>query len=471
MLRVSFLLLLIFNIPSELHAEQRIALLIGNQGYSSAIGRLANPHNDVGLLEKALKTINFEVHVVRDAGLSALHLAVNSHVRRVRAAGANAVGFLYYSGHGAQDATTAVNYIIPIDATSTEDTELWDQSLRLNEITRKLKSEADNATHFVVIDACRNALKLKHTGSRALAQSKGFVPLREERGMLIAYATAEGELASDTGSGSGPYAQVLAEEIVKPGIEAVTMFRRVQLRVRASIGQEPWLGFGALGEVNLGGTATFLPPLNSYEQQAELAFWATVKDSNDRGVVQTYLVRYPHGSFSDVAFALIEKLQREEEQRTRAVREEERKRHEQVAALANVPKIDPRELTRSLQFELKRIGCFTGQVNGQFDNKTRDAVSEFGKITTKEVSSKEPTIELVKLVRTFERRVCPLQCATNERPEGEQCVRIVCVSGQTPKNGVCPEPPAAPAKKGASDPGSPSLGSNCFTFQGRHFCQ
>ena len=60
--------------------------------------------------------------------------------------------------------------------------------------------------------------------------------------MLIAYATAEGELASDVGAGvAGPYAKVLAEEIVKPGVEAVTMFRRVQVRVRSTIGQGPSL--------------------------------------------------------------------------------------------------------------------------------------------------------------------------------------------------------------------------------------
>ena len=39
-----------------------------------------------------------------------------------------------------------------------------------------------------------------------------------------------GELASDLGAGAGPYAKVLAEEIIKPGIEAVYMFRRVQVR-------------------------------------------------------------------------------------------------------------------------------------------------------------------------------------------------------------------------------------------------
>jgi transcriptional regulator with XRE-family HTH domain len=65
-------------------------------------------------------------------------------------------GFFYYSGHGASDGST--NYLIPVDVKTTESAELWDQSLRLNEITRKLKVEAGNATHFVVFDACRNTL-------------------------------------------------------------------------------------------------------------------------------------------------------------------------------------------------------------------------------------------------------------------------------------------------------------------------
>jgi hypothetical protein len=69
--------------------------------------------------------------------------------------------------------------------------------------------------------------------------------------MLVAYATAEGELASDLGRGAGPYAKVLAEEIVKPGIEAVVMFRAVQRRARATIHQEPYPGFSALDDGTL----------------------------------------------------------------------------------------------------------------------------------------------------------------------------------------------------------------------------
>ena len=98
---------------------------------------------------------------------------------------------------------------------TTETGELWGQSLRLTEITRKLKAEAGNATHFVVFDACRNTLRLTQPGSRAIVQSKGFIPVAQENGILIAYATAEGELASDVGAGAEPYAKVLAEEIVK----------------------------------------------------------------------------------------------------------------------------------------------------------------------------------------------------------------------------------------------------------------
>src|SRR5215468_5373052 len=217
-------------------------------------GRLANPHNDVALLEQTLKCLGFEVVTLRDAGLGALNRAVNGYARWVQAARSGAVGFFYYSGHGASDGGT--NYLIPVDVQTTETGELWDQSLRLTEITRKLTAEAGKATHFVVFDACRNTLKLTRPGSRALVQSKGFVPATQENGMLIAYATAEGELASDVGAGAGPYAKVLAEEIVKTGIEAVVMFRAVQRRVRAAIRQEPYLGFNALGDVYLAGRPT-----------------------------------------------------------------------------------------------------------------------------------------------------------------------------------------------------------------------
>ena len=48
-------------LPSIAWAEKRVALLIGNQGYANEIGKLANSHKDVALLEKTLKDLHFHV--------------------------------------------------------------------------------------------------------------------------------------------------------------------------------------------------------------------------------------------------------------------------------------------------------------------------------------------------------------------------------------------------------------------------
>ena len=233
---------------STARAEPRIALLIGNQSYAAEIGPLVNTHTDVTILGNVLKQLGFRLTIVRDAGLARLHQELNAYARQLRQAGPDAVGFLYYSGHGA--ANGGINYLIPVDVQSSTDPALWDQSLRLTEITHKLRAEAGNATHFVIFDACRNNLNLRKVGTRALLQPKGFVPVHQEPGMLIAYSTAENELASD----AGIYAKLLAEEIVKPDIEAVAMFRVVQRRTRAAINQEPWLGFSAIGDIYLAST-------------------------------------------------------------------------------------------------------------------------------------------------------------------------------------------------------------------------
>jgi hypothetical protein len=304
---------LVLFIPSVAHAEKRLALLIGNETYAPAIGALANPHNDVAILETALKSLGFEVDVVRDVGLGGMTRAVNAYARRVQAAGPDAIGFFYYSGHGAADGNT--NYLIPIDVKTTETGELWDQSLRLSTITRQLKSEAGNATHFVVFDACRNTLKLTKPGSRAVVQAKGFVPVAQENGMLIAYATAEGELASDMGASAGPYANVLAEEIVKPGIEAVVMFRTVQRRVRAVIRQEPYLGFSALGDVYLAGRSMQPPqPKPATYTRVEIAqFCQSIAANPSISVVNSLLRTYKGTPMQDCVEARLAELKKQVE--------------------------------------------------------------------------------------------------------------------------------------------------------------
>ena len=99
--------------------------------------------------------------------------------------------------------------------------------MELRDVIDKLSTSAPNATHYVVFDACRDELQLKPSTSKGMGQrssEKGFVPMAQTAGLLIAYSTAPTKTASDEGEKGGPYARVLAEELVRPGIKSVAVF-------------------------------------------------------------------------------------------------------------------------------------------------------------------------------------------------------------------------------------------------------
>ena len=204
-------------------------------------------------------------------------------------------GDIYYAGHGAANPDTKINYLIPVDVANAEDDELWTNSINLNRVVESLREQAPSATHYVVFDACRNELNLTQKGKRVLV-ARGFVPLAYTPGVMIAYATAPGKTASDAGVGAGIYAKALAEEIVKPGLEAVTMFRRVALRVNREIGQDPWMAASTLPEVYLAGEAAMPPPPPAPPSQPQLGeaalAWASIKDSTDIRDIEAYRRQY-----------------------------------------------------------------------------------------------------------------------------------------------------------------------------------
>jgi hypothetical protein len=108
--------------------------------------------------------------------------------------------------------------------------------------------------------------------------------------------------------------------LMTPGVEAVTMFRNVQLRVKQTIGQDPWLSFPSLPAIYFAGSK---PP-----KIVELTFWNSVKNSTNPAVMNTYLQRYPNGEFARTARALIERY--EQQRQAEAGRQDERSRQEEM---------------------------------------------------------------------------------------------------------------------------------------------
>src|SRR5262245_1728678 len=129
-------------------AEKRIALLIGNRAYDASVGALKNPHNDIALVGQALAEQGFEIlPPIKDARRSAILGGVRELARKLTTAGAGAIGFLYYSGHGAAEKDTNVNYQIPVDAKEPGTVAFWDESLKLDDILK-------------LLDGARSAAKL-----------------------------------------------------------------------------------------------------------------------------------------------------------------------------------------------------------------------------------------------------------------------------------------------------------------------
>lgn len=235
-------------------AETRIALIIANGAYSGQVlARLDSPSKDAEILSGALARAGFEVlPIVRDANLQTMRVALNDFARRLRRAGADAVGFFYYSGHGAALAERGENYLIPTGADIEETSELSFNALGLTDVVR-LVDDAGAKASFVVIDACRDVPFKGRKGSGP----KGFVVQNATKGMIIGFATRPGE----TADASNAYSSALASSIATPALDATNVFKDVQRKVANVTGgrQVPWIEDGLLTEFYFTAASTSNP--------------------------------------------------------------------------------------------------------------------------------------------------------------------------------------------------------------------
>jgi uncharacterized caspase-like protein len=298
--------LLIWLLPSAAFAQARIALLIGNQAYDASVGVLKNSYNDIAVVGEALRAQSFELlPPIKDASRSAILGGVRELVRRLNEAGADSIGFVYYSGHGAAEKGTNINYLIPVNAKQPGTDAFWDDSLKLEDVLRLLDG-ARSAAKFVIFDACRNELQLP-----TKATSKGLVPVAEQEGLFVAYASSPGRTATDRGDKSGVYAAALAAELLRPGLDHLNLFQNVKEAVLASTNgvQQPWESNGLSRRVYLTGQPKLDPALVPRVSEAT-EVWDRTKDTKEIAVLEAFAVRYKDTIYAELARARIEALQR-----------------------------------------------------------------------------------------------------------------------------------------------------------------
>jgi uncharacterized caspase-like protein len=279
-------------------ADERVALLIGNNNYSQS--PLRNAVNDARDLGEALKELGFKVIVRENASRKDMVEGIREFGTALDGA---TTALFFYAGHAMQFKDR--NYLVPVDAAMGSEEDVTFFSVEIGQIFDRM-DRARTRFNFLILDACRDnpfAASFKVT-------SAGLAQMSSPSGTLIAYATAPGSVAADGFGRNGIYTKHILQNIKVPDLPVEIMFKRVREAVERETRklQTPWdssslkgdFAFNSTGR-SAGAGAPAAGPSADTQLQIEREFWVSVRDSNRPDDIQAYLEKYPQGTFTSLA--------------------------------------------------------------------------------------------------------------------------------------------------------------------------
>ncbi|MBR0958312.1 caspase family protein [Bradyrhizobium japonicum] len=93
------------------------------------------------------------------------------------------------------------------------------------------------------------------------------------------------------------------------------------------------------------------------------------------------------------------------------------------------PATAPADLSRSVQTELGRVGCFSGQADGNWNTSSQRSLSQFNRYAGTKLDVKVASTDALDAVKSKPSRVCPLVCEHGFKADGDKCTKIVCRDG------------------------------------------
>lgn len=221
--------------------------------------------------------------------------------------------------------------------------------------------------------------------------------------------------------------------------------------------------------------------------------WLLLKDTTDVAALTRFVAQYPNSPLikdaqariaslqadtaakADAAAKTEAALQAQAAQQAKAAAKldaankeleaERAKLAAQTATATPTSAPDPVVLTRLLQLELSRVGCFGGAVNGLFDDATKTALENFTKLTSLSIPD-DVTLDAIKAVQSVNKRVCPLQCPGGQHADGDRCI-----ANPPPAPKRAESAPERPAPSPKAPTAAPKGNGKCFAFNGRQFCE
>ena len=92
---------------------------------------------------------------------------------------------------------------------------------------------------------------------------------------------------------------------------------------------------------------------------------------------------------------------------------------------------------------MKRVGCYSGAVDGDWSTSSRRALDQFNKYAPAKIDTKLASSDALDALHAKTARVCPLVCDHGFRADGDTCTRIACKDGyQVGDDNTCEKIPA-----------------------------
>jgi hypothetical protein len=300
-------------------ADKRVAFVVGNGAYKN-VAALPNPPIDAKAMAAVLRNVGFDV-------VEGTNLTRDTMTERLLEFGKKAQGadiaVFFYAGHGI--AISGTNYLLPVDADIKSEMDVKLGAAINIDLTLD-QTMSDAKVKLVFLDACRDnpfAAKIKsNSATRSVSVQTGLAEMKSGEGTLIAFATGPGQTALDGHEGANsPFTRALIDNITQPGVEIQQAMTKVRAEVneQTSKGQLPWGHTNLIGSVYLNPAAAPAadaaapasgPALasTSGNNDVELEFWRSIKDSRKPEELNAYLSSYPNGQFRSLALSRLASL-------------------------------------------------------------------------------------------------------------------------------------------------------------------
>jgi Caspase domain len=349
-------------------AEKRVALTIGNSAYQN-VSRLANPGNDSEAMSATLKNAGFDVVDLKlDINANAMRRALRDFSRNVRDAD---IAIVYYAGHGIE--IDGTNYVIPVDAVLERDIDAFDEAIPLDRILTVI--EPAKQLRLIILDACRDN-PFNQTMKRTIRSRAG----KSHRGSSCRSRTHQEGRGSKVAEAERAKTAALAKaaEDVKAAAQARAAADLAKKAEEAKMAESEGAKAAAM----------------AIEVEARTATDAKAKD--DKAVGPVAALQPPEQTLPAVA-------------------------KPDQPLLADIPRL--------LQIELRRVGCNTGSVDGNWNAAAQRSLDLFNKYAGMKLDVKVASLDALDAVKGKSTRICPLICEHGFKADGGQCLTISCRSG------------------------------------------